>query len=98
MIVFKFFPAPGFCLFLLRQIKRKMVRLFNEFLVVLMVLSLGSQSGSTMSIAGGTIPKEVAAARFFRSLQRRMFTRILFFIKFLTKAEQTQVGMQYISH
>lgn len=98
MIVFKFFPAPGFCLFLLRQIKRKMVRSFYEFLVVLMVLSLGSQSGSTMSIAAGTIPKQVAAARFFGSLQRRMFTRILFFIKFLTKAEQTQVGMPYISH
>lgn len=49
-----------------------MVRSFNEFLVVLMVLSLGSQSGSTMSIAAGTIPKEVAAARFFRSLQRHV--------------------------
>ncbi|KAK2557690.1 hypothetical protein P5673_020052 [Acropora cervicornis] len=56
----------------MRAIKRKMVRSFNEFVVVLMVLSLVSQSGLTMSIAAGTIPKEVAAARFFRSLQRHV--------------------------
>lgn len=64
-----------------------MVRSFKEFLVVLMVLSLVSQGGLTMSIAAGTNPKEAAATRFFRSLRRRMFITILAFVKFLIKAD-----------
>ena len=58
-----------------------MVRSFNEVLLVLMVLSRVSQSGLTMSIAAGKDPKE-AAARFFRSLQRRMFTIIVVLLNF----------------